>query len=87
LTTRSGSIRHATLAGFVALPFLAIAGCGRSEPPAAPLPSKAIEKQLDSKDPKDRLEGAKQAEKIYGNGDTNDKSNSPTTPPSETPSK
>ena len=81
MTKRTRSIRHAALAGaFVALPFLAIAGCGKSEPPAAPPPSKAIEKQLDSKDPKDRLEGAKQAEKLYGNGDTNDKSNASTAP-------
>lgn len=87
MTTRTRSIRQAALAGVVALPFLAIAGCGRSEPPAAPLPSKAIEKQLDSKDPKDRLEGAKEAEKIYGNGDTSGKSGSSTPSSSETPSK
>jgi hypothetical protein len=87
LTTRIRSIRHAAFAGFVALPFLAVAGCGRSEPSAAPLPSKAIEKQLDSKDPKDRLEGAKEAEKVYGNGDTSGKSGPSTAPANETPSK
>jgi len=84
LTTRTRSIRHATLAAGVALPFLAIAGCGGSQPPAPPPPSKAIEKQLDSKDPNDRLEGAKQAEKLYGNTDTNDKSNAPPAPASGT---
>ncbi len=84
MTPRTRSIRHATLAGVVALPFMAIAGCGKSEPPAAPPPSKAIEKQLDSKDPKDRLEGAKQAEKLYGNSDTNDKSNATPAPASGT---
>jgi hypothetical protein len=73
LTTFSRLIRRTTLAGCVALLCLYFAGCGESQPPAPPAPSKVIEKQLDSKDPKDRLEGAKQAEKMYGTGDATDK--------------
>jgi hypothetical protein len=70
----SKSIRRTTLAGVaLALLCLPLAGCGESQPPAPPAPSKVIEKQLDSKDPKDRLEGAKQAEKMYGSGDDKQK--------------
>jgi hypothetical protein len=73
LTTFARFIRRTTLAGFFALLCFSFAGCGESQPPAPPAPSKVIEKQLDSKDPKDRLEGAKQAEKMYGSGDAPDK--------------
>jgi hypothetical protein len=73
LTTRTRSIRRATLFSFFALFYLSCAGCGESQPPAPPAPSKVIENQLDSKDPKDRLEGAKQAEKMYGAGDASEK--------------
>jgi hypothetical protein len=84
MTMRTLLIRRATLAGFFALLCLAIAGCGGSQPSAPPNPGTVIEKQLDSKDPKDRLEGANQAEKLYGNGDASDKANAPPAPASTT---
>jgi hypothetical protein len=77
VTTRILSIRRLALGGVLALPLLSFVGCGESRPPAPPAPGKVIEKQLDSKDPKDRLEGAKQAEKLYGSDDASDKASAP----------
>jgi len=73
LTTRTRPIHCAKVLILFALLYVPFAGCGESQPPPPPDPSKVIQKQLDSKDPKDRLEGAKQAEKLYGNGDATEK--------------
>lgn len=77
MTIRTWSIRQAMLAYVFTLLCLPLAGCGESQPPAPPAPGKVIEKQLDSKDPKDRIEAAKQAEKIYGGSDTSGPTNAP----------